>query len=75
MPTTVPDEESKLVVKHYCALGTEPVFKARVASADRMKIERCHDLRKHSYARWAINDKYSDANACFYVLVYTAARH
>ena len=32
MMTTYTDQEGELVVKHYCALGTEPVFKVVEAS-------------------------------------------
>ena len=38
MMTTYADEEGELVVKHYCALGTEPVFKVVEASDDVVEL-------------------------------------
>ena len=39
MLTTYSDENGELVVRHYCALGTEPVFKVNQASEDLLEIE------------------------------------
>jgi len=39
MLTTYSDENGELVIKHYCALGTEPVFKVKEASEDVVSIE------------------------------------
>jgi hypothetical protein len=38
MLSTYSDEDGKLVVKHYCALGTEPVFKVSGISSSSMSI-------------------------------------
>ena len=39
MLTTYSDENGELVVRHYCALGTEPVFKVNEVSEDVVAIE------------------------------------
>ena len=39
MLTTYSDEDGELVVRHYCAPGTEPVFKVSQASEDVVTIE------------------------------------
>ena len=39
MLTTYSDDDGQLVVKHYCGLGTEPVFKVDSLSASSMSIE------------------------------------
>ena len=39
MLTTYNDEDGELVVRYYCALGTEPVFKVSQASEDVVTIE------------------------------------
>ena len=39
MLTTYSDEDGELIVRHYCALGTEPVFKVSQASEDVVTIE------------------------------------
>ena len=39
MLTTYSDKNGALVVKHYCALGTEPVFKVRAVSEAALELE------------------------------------
>ena len=39
MLTTYSDDDGELVVRHYCGLGTEPVFKVSKLSADNMVIK------------------------------------
>ena len=39
MLTTYSDADGELVVKHYCALGTEPIFKVSQASENVVEIE------------------------------------
>ncbi len=39
MLTTYTDQDGELVVKHYCALGTEPVFKVSNLTSKTLKIE------------------------------------
>ncbi len=39
MLTTYSDKNGELVVKHYCALGTEPVFKVRAVSEAALELE------------------------------------
>ena len=39
MLTTYSDDDGQLVVKHYCGLGTEPVFKVDSLSASSMSIK------------------------------------
>lgn len=39
MLTTYSDDKGELVIRHYCALGTEPVFKVKEASEDVVSIE------------------------------------
>ena len=38
MLTTYSDEEGELVIKHYCALGTEPIFKVSQATDNVLAI-------------------------------------
>ena len=38
MLSTYSDEDGQLVVKHYCALGTQPVFKATEASGSVIEL-------------------------------------
>lgn len=39
MLTTYSDDDGDLVIRHYCALGTEPVFEVESLSADTMMIK------------------------------------
>ena len=39
MLTTYSDDDGKLVVRHYCGLGTEPVFKVDKLSSESMSIK------------------------------------
>ena len=39
MLTTYSDDDGDLVIKHYCGLGTEPVFEVQSLSADTMMIK------------------------------------
>jgi hypothetical protein len=51
MLTTYSDQDGELVVRHYCGLGTEPVFKLAELTDDSMSItvdeERSGLHRKH----------------------------
>ena len=38
MLTTYSDDDGDLVIKHYCGLGTEPIFEVQSLSADTMTI-------------------------------------
>ena len=38
MLTTYSDDDGDLVIKHYCGLGTEPIFEVQSLSADTMMI-------------------------------------
>ena len=39
MLTTYSDDDGQLVIRHYCGLGTEPVFKVKTLSASTMSFE------------------------------------
>ena len=39
MLTTYSDDDGELVIRHYCGLGTEPVFKVNTLSASTMSFE------------------------------------
>mgnify|MGYP001196848092 FL=1 len=39
MLTTYSDDDGDLVIKHYCGLGTEPIFEVQSLSADTMMIK------------------------------------
>ena len=39
MLTTYSDDDGELMVKHYCALGTQPVFRAAEASSKIVRLE------------------------------------
>ena len=39
MLTTYSDKDGELVIKHYCALGTEPIFKVSQASGNVLAID------------------------------------
>ena len=39
MMTTYSDKDGKLVVKHYCALGTEPMFEVESMDDDTLKLK------------------------------------
>ena len=39
MLTTYSDDDGKLVVRHYCGLGTEPVFEVDQLSSKSMSIK------------------------------------
>ena len=39
MLTTYSDDDGELVIRHYCGLGTEPVFKVKTLSASTMSFE------------------------------------
>ena len=72
MFTTYSDEEGELVVKHYCALGTEPVFTVSEAT-DRVVALSFDGSRSplmrdsHDFVnsmRWTIDS--SDSNSMVY---------
>jgi len=77
MLTTYTDEEGELVIKHYCALGTEPVFTVSEASDESVALSfdesRSH-LRRDTHdfvtsMRWTMDP--NDSNAMVYE--YTAS--
>ena len=63
MLTTYSDKDGELVVKHYCALGTEPVFKVtevthKVLSVELDKSASDYHPDHHSFVnsmKWTIN--------------------
>ena len=65
MLTTYSDQDGELIIKHYCALGTEPVFKVSDMTASAMSIS--FDAKKsslhadhHSFVtemKWTMNSK------------------
>ena len=69
MLSTYTDQNGELVVKHYCALGTEPVFKVAEVSDASMRIaidQESSGLHKkhHSFVtdmKWTMDA--SDPNA------------
>ena len=68
MLTTYTDYDGKLIVTHYCALGTEPVFKVQSVTDNSLSIvvdeaESGYNPEKENYVNsitWTIND--SDPN-------------
>ena len=68
MMTTYSDKDGKLVVKHYCALGTQPVFKVAQVSSSTLEValddsQGGYHPKHHSYVnsmKWTLNEK--DAN-------------
>ena len=70
MLTTYSDnKDGELVVKHYCALGTQPVFKLAQVSSNNVEVtldesQGGYHPKYHSYVnsmKWTVSDK--DANA------------
>jgi hypothetical protein len=65
MLTTYSDDDGKLVIKHYCGLGTEPVFEVDELTASMMsiKLDRSKsDLHAEHESfvtnmKWTINSK------------------
>ena len=82
MVTTYPDEDGELLVKHYCALGTEPVFSV-VESSDRV-VELAFDenrssLRPHTHdyvdnMKWTMDQDDADAMVYEYVATLSGER-
>ena len=69
MLTTYSDnKDGELVVKHYCALGTQPVFKVAQVSSSTLEValddsQGGYHPKHHSYVnsmKWTLNEK--DAN-------------
>ena len=64
MLTTYTDYDGELIVKHYCALGTEPVFKVQSVTDNSLSIvvdeaESGYNPEKDNYVSsmtWTIND-------------------
>ena len=64
MLTTYSDDDGELVIRHYCGLGTEPVFKVNTLSPNTMIFEldpRKVDLHKDHESfvtgmKWVMND-------------------
>ena len=65
MLTTYTDQNGKLVVKHYCALGTQPIFTTSELSSDSVEVQLVKSLsdyhpEHHSYVnsmKWTAKDK------------------
>ena len=82
MVTTYTDEDGELLVKHYCALGTEPVFSV-VESSDRV-VELAFDenrssLRPHTHdyvdnMKWTMDQDDADAMVYEYVATLSGER-
>lgn len=82
MITTYTDESGEMVVKHYCALGTEPVFSV-VQSSDSV-VELAFDenrspLRPHSHdyvdsMKWTIDGDDADSMVYEYVATLSGER-
>lgn len=82
MVTTYTDEDGELLVKHYCALGTEPVFSV-VESSDSV-VELAFDenrspLRSHTHdyvdsMKWTMDQDDADAMVYEYVATLSGER-
>lgn len=82
MMTTYTDEDGELLVKHYCALGTEPVFLV-VESSDSV-VELAFDenrspLRPHTHdyvdsMKWTMDQDDADAMVYEYVATLSGER-
>ena len=82
MVTTYTDEDGELLVKHYCALGTEPVFLV-VESSDSV-VELAFDenrspLRPHTHdyvdsMKWTMDQDDADAMVYEYVATLSGER-
>ena len=82
MVTTYTDEDGELLVKHYCALGTEPVFSV-VESSDRV-VELAFDenrssLRPHTHdyvdnMKWTMDQDDADAMVYEYIATLSGER-
>ena len=63
MMTTYSDKDGKLVVKHYCALGTEPMFEVESMDEDSLSLKSDpapgYHPKHHNYVEsigWTFND-------------------
>ena len=82
MVTTYTDEDGEFLVKHYCALGTEPVFSV-VESSDRV-VELAFDenrssLRPHTHdyvdsMKWTMDQDDADSMVYEYVATLSGER-
>ena len=82
MVTTYTDEDGELLVKHYCALGTEPVFSV-VESSDSV-VELAFDenrspLRPHTHdyvdsMKWTMDQDDADSMVYEYVATLSGER-
>ena len=69
MLTTYSDQDGEMVVKHYCGLGTEPIFKVSELTANSMSIavdEKRSGLHRghHSFVtgmKWTVDAKNPNA--------------
>ena len=65
MLTTYTDQNGKLVVKHYCALGTQPIFTTSELSSDSVEVQLVKSLSDYHPAhhsnvnsmKWTSKDK------------------
>ena len=68
MHTTYTDVDGKLLVRHYCALGTQPEFEVESLSMDKLSVKLASDVdytpADHSFVNsmaWTFNDGNSDS--------------
>ena len=69
MLTTYADKNGQLIVKHYCALGTQPVFKASKVADQSVEIKLDDSLsnyhpKHHNYVnsiKWTVNPENSSS--------------
>ena len=82
MVTTYTDEDGELLVKHYCALGTEPVFSVVEASDGVVELafdENRSPLRPHTHdyvdsMKWTMDQDDADSMVYEYVATLSGER-
>ena len=82
MVTTYTDEDGELLVKHYCALGTEPVFLVVESSDSVVELEFDENrspLRPHTHdyvdsMKWTMDQDDADAMVYEYVATLSGER-
>ena len=82
MVTTYTDEDGELLVKHYCALGTEPVFSVVESSDSVVELvfdENRSPLRPHTHdyvdsMKWTTDQDDADAMVYEYVATLSGER-
>lgn len=68
MHTTYTDVDGQLLVRHYCALGTQPEFEVDSLSTDKLSLKLASDVEytpvNHSFVNsmaWTFNDGNADS--------------